>query len=101
MEFFLQSQVMALANLNPEILSTQRSPQILDVLSAIGEIGRADAEILHSHYENLIAQSMICSLDQRPRIVNMSDELQVGCIQALKIYAQKGLDFKLPSSREG
>jgi len=94
MEFFLQSRVMALANANHEMLGVQGSPEILGVLAAIGDVGKADAEILHSHYENLISHSMVCSLDQRPRIVNMSDELQEQCHLALEIYAGKGLGFK-------
>lgn len=94
MEFFLQARVLALANTDSSMLDAQRSPEILRVLEAVGDIGKTEAEILHSHYENLIADSMICSLDQRPRIVNMSDELQAQCHRTLAIYAGKGLDFK-------
>ncbi len=94
MEFFLQSRVMALANAHHELLGVQGSTEILDVLAAIGDVGKADAEILHSHYQNLIAHSMVCSLDQRPRVVNMSDDLQTQCHRTLEIYAGKGLGFK-------
>ncbi len=94
MEFFLQARVLALANTHQSVLALQRSPEILRVLETIGDISNVDAEVLHLHYENLIAHSMICSLDQRPRIINMSDELQVQCEHALNIYADKNLDFK-------
>jgi len=94
MEFFLQARVLALANTHKTVLAVQRSPEILRVLESIGDISHTDAEILHSHYENLIAHSMVCSLDQRPRISNMSDQLQAQCEQASHIYAAKGLDFK-------
>jgi [glutamine synthetase] adenylyltransferase / [glutamine synthetase]-adenylyl-L-tyrosine phosphorylase len=94
MEFFLQARVLALANTNKAVLTVQRSPEILRVLETIGDISHADAKTLHSHYENLIAESMVCSLDQRPRITNRSDELQAQCEQVLNIYAAKDLDFK-------
>lgn len=94
MEFFLQARVLTLANADAEVLAAQRSPEILRVLETIGDITKADAEILQSHYENLIAHSMVCSLDQRPRITNMSDLLQAQCEQALSIYVSKGLLFK-------
>lgn len=97
MEFFLQARVMALANANHAILEVQRSPEILGVLKSIGDIDEPDADALHAHYENLIAHSMICSLDQRPRIVELSDEFRMQCEQSLKIYAEKGLDFKSSS----
>lgn len=94
LEFFLQARVMALANTRSDVLAVQRSPEILRVLENVGDINETDSEILHSHYENLIAHSMICSLDQRPRIVDMSDELRSRCDTTLSIYAGKGLDFK-------
>ena len=94
MEFFLQARVLALANTHDTVLGVQRSPEILRVLETIGDISNVDVMFLYSHYENLIAHSMICSLDQRPRIINMSDELQMQCEHALNIYANKGLNFK-------
>ena len=93
MEFFLQARILALANVNNEVLSAQRSPEILRVLELVVDINNAYAEVLHAHYENLIAHSMICSLDQRPRIVNITDALQTQCGQTLNIYADKGLNF--------
>lgn len=93
MEFFLQARVLALAAANDKVLTAQRSPEILRVLEDIGDIDHDDAQVLHLHYENLIGHSMVCSLDQRPRIAGMSDELQAQCIASLKIYAAKGLPF--------
>lgn len=93
MEFFLQARVLALANSNKAVLAVQRSPEILRVLESIGDISSSDAKILHSHYENLIAHSMVCSLDQRPRVTNMTDELQAQCEQVSNVYARMGLDF--------
>jgi [glutamine synthetase] adenylyltransferase / [glutamine synthetase]-adenylyl-L-tyrosine phosphorylase len=94
MEFFLQARVLALANADAKVLAAQRSPEILRILEAIGDISTSDSNLLHSHYESLIAHSMVCSLDQRPRIVNESDELRIRCEQASSIYARMGLDFK-------
>jgi len=94
MEFFLQSRVLALATLHAEVLYAQRSPDILAVLESIGDVSPADLLLLRSHYENLMTQSMICSLDQRPRIITMSDDLQIQCERTLTIYTAKGLDFK-------
>jgi len=93
MEFFLQARVLALANTHSEVLAAQRSPEILQALATIGDIDDAECKSLNSHYENLIAHSMICSLDQRPRIVNVSGELQAQCLETLSIYAAKGLDL--------
>ncbi len=93
MEFFLQSRVMALANTHRAVLEVQRSPEIIAALNAIGDLCEVEANALHAHYENLIAHSMICSLDQRPRIIDMNDELQSQCRQTLDIYAAKGMNF--------
>ncbi|MGH8051133.1 MAG: bifunctional [glutamate--ammonia ligase]-adenylyl-L-tyrosine phosphorylase/[glutamate--ammonia-ligase] adenylyltransferase [Arenimonas sp.] len=93
MEFFLQARVMALANTNQAVLKVQRSPEILAVLKSIRDINETDVNELHAHYENLIAHSMICSLDQRPRIAELSDQFKEKCERVLKIYAEKGLDF--------
>ncbi|MGH8104869.1 MAG: bifunctional [glutamate--ammonia ligase]-adenylyl-L-tyrosine phosphorylase/[glutamate--ammonia-ligase] adenylyltransferase [Arenimonas sp.] len=94
MEFFLQARVLAMANTRGDVLNAQRSPEILKVLESIGDIEKTDGELLRSHYETLIAHSMICSLDQRPRIIDMPEDLQAHCAETLSIYAAKGLDFK-------
>ncbi len=94
MEFFLQSRVLAMANTDAEVLNAQRSPDILAVLESIGDVCNTDSQMLRSHYENLISHSMVCSLDQRPRIIDMPDELKIQCEQTLNIYTAKGLDFR-------
>lgn len=94
MEFFLQARVLAMANTNQNVLSAQRSPDIIVVLKTIGDINEADAIDLAEHYENLIAHSMVCSLDQRPRIIDITDEMQSQCMKTLDIYAAKGLNFR-------
>jgi len=94
MEFFLQARVLAMANANRNVLSVQRSPGIIAALKTIGDINEADAIFLSAHYENLIAHSMVCSLDQRPRIIDITDEMQSQCMKSLDIYAAKGLDLR-------
>ncbi len=94
MEFFLQSRVLTLASIHQAVLGVQRSPEIIGVLEAIGDIQQAEANVLRAHYEKLIAHSMICSLDQRPRIIDMTDELQAQCRQTLDIYTAKGMEYK-------
>jgi len=95
MEFFLQARVLAMANASETVLSVQRSPDIIAALKTIGDINDAGANVLLAHYENLIAHSMVCSLDQRPRIIDMPDELQNQCLQVLDIYAAKGMEYKM------
>lgn len=94
MEFFLQARVLAMANANQAVLAVQRSPELIASLETIGDLNKGEADALRAHYEKLIAHSMVCSLDQRPRIIDMSDELQGQCRQVLEIYAVKGLEFK-------
>lgn len=96
MEFFLQAQVMRLASTQPEVLPVQKSPEIIQALLQSDVLSADEATRLKSHYEKLISLSMACSLDQRPRMVNLSDNLQVDCDTVLSIYARHDLDFKTP-----
>jgi [glutamine synthetase] adenylyltransferase / [glutamine synthetase]-adenylyl-L-tyrosine phosphorylase len=99
MEFFLQSRVMCLADKNSELLSVQRSPDILLALLHVADISAEHYDDLIQHYSYLMMQSMLCSLDQRPRIIDASietDAVKSAREKTQYIYRSKGMDFNLP-----
>jgi [glutamine synthetase] adenylyltransferase / [glutamine synthetase]-adenylyl-L-tyrosine phosphorylase len=94
MEFFLQSRVMCLAGEYPQLMVQQRSPDILMALMSVGDLSAEQHQDLMQQYDYLMAQSMLCSLDQRPRIVDMT--LAAESEKVLAIYRRKGIDFNQP-----
>jgi [glutamine synthetase] adenylyltransferase / [glutamine synthetase]-adenylyl-L-tyrosine phosphorylase len=96
MEFFLQSRVMCLASQYPELIIPRRSPDILMALINVGDLSAEQHLDLMQQYDHLMAQSMLCSLDQRPRIIDVSIETDVEKNvreNTLSIYDSKNMNF--------
>jgi [glutamine synthetase] adenylyltransferase / [glutamine synthetase]-adenylyl-L-tyrosine phosphorylase len=96
LEFFLQAQVMCLANEQPALLAFQCSPDILQALLKSDDLDAEQYHDLMRLYENLMSQSMACSLDQRPRMTEISVEMDENILlrqTAMNIYRSKGMDF--------
>jgi [glutamine synthetase] adenylyltransferase / [glutamine synthetase]-adenylyl-L-tyrosine phosphorylase len=101
LEFFLQSSVMCLASLHPELLEFQRSPDILQALYQANDLTIVQLNALLELHEHLMMESMRCSLDQRPRILEahlQADNFKALSNAALQIYQTKGLDFRQVAS---
>ncbi|MGH8028324.1 MAG: bifunctional [glutamate--ammonia ligase]-adenylyl-L-tyrosine phosphorylase/[glutamate--ammonia-ligase] adenylyltransferase, partial [Arenimonas sp.] len=75
LEFALQALVLANASAHPELDWPTDTPALINALAAVGALPAADASTLRAAHETLLARSLDCTLDQRPRLCRVDEGL--------------------------
>lgn len=76
LEFLLQYHVLAHAVEYPSLLSAHGSAALLDALRDAGVMPAESADALRGAHERLLAAALVCTLDDRPRVVVPDAELE-------------------------
>jgi len=93
LEFALQAAVLAHAVRFPALARPRSSGELIDALSTAGIWDSVCAEGAHQAHGCLLARSLECTLDCRPRVLSLTDELARSRQQVRAACAALGLDF--------
>jgi glutamate-ammonia-ligase adenylyltransferase len=69
LEFLLQAGVLEQAAQAPALRGETRTPELISRLAQSGWLPRDEAAALHAAHADLLARSLACTLDARPRLV--------------------------------
>ncbi|KFN49181.1 bifunctional [glutamate--ammonia ligase]-adenylyl-L-tyrosine phosphorylase/[glutamate--ammonia-ligase] adenylyltransferase [Arenimonas composti] len=93
LEFLLQARVLELAAAVPSLLAPRDTPGLLEALEHAGGLPAAAAAALRAAHALLLTQGHECGLDQRPRLVPPTPELDAARAAIRSACAAAGLDF--------
>lgn len=88
LEFLLQYLVLAHAHEHPQLTDTGRSSQLLTLLGESGLLSQTEVFDLTLAHERLLRASLLCTLDDKPRIVPVDDDLLVATKAVLAVSAR-------------
>jgi glutamate-ammonia-ligase adenylyltransferase len=91
LEFLLQAGVLAQAARHPALLPLTRSPELIDALAQSGWLPREEAIALRAAHAELLARSLACTLDARPRLVAPDAALEQARAAIRAAFARLGL----------
>ena len=75
-EFLLQALVLQHAAAHPSLLASGNSADLIAAAAGAGLLSDADARALARAHADLLARTLRCTLDARPRVVARSDEVE-------------------------
>ncbi|HJU26776.1 MAG TPA: glutamine-synthetase adenylyltransferase, partial [Rhodanobacteraceae bacterium] len=92
-EFLLQGSVLLHAASHPALTHCTDTPGLVDACASAGVLPARDARILRDAHAQLLALSLNCTLDSRPRVVPRDDmAISVGA-EVLRVARAAGFDF--------
>jgi glutamate-ammonia-ligase adenylyltransferase len=100
LEFLLQAEVLAHAAHAPALAATTYTPELIGALEAAGRFTAAEAQALRGAHETLLARSLECTLDQRPRLCKVDEALAAARATVGRTAAAHGLDFSFRADAE-
>jgi glutamate-ammonia-ligase adenylyltransferase len=93
LEFLVQALVLAHANRMPSLLPPRDTPGLLRTLASAGVIDPAQAAHLLDAHSLMLGRGLDCTLDQRPRLVPMDEELIAARAAVREACLRHGLAF--------
>jgi glutamate-ammonia-ligase adenylyltransferase len=91
LEFLLQAGVLTLAADAPGLLVPTRTPELIVALGEAGWLVRDEVEALSDAHADLLARSLACTLDARPRLAPPDARLQRARDAILRASTRLGL----------
>ncbi len=88
LEFLLQYLVLAHAHRYPQLTDSGQTSRVLAVLGEHGLLSDAEVVDLARAHEHLLRASLSCTLDDRPRIVAVDDDLRAATDAVLAVSAR-------------
>ncbi|MBS7458487.1 bifunctional [glutamate--ammonia ligase]-adenylyl-L-tyrosine phosphorylase/[glutamate--ammonia-ligase] adenylyltransferase [Coralloluteibacterium stylophorae] len=99
LEFLLQALVLDAAHADPGLLSARDSHGLLQAAGAAGVLEAGQVRALFEAHAGLLARSLACTLDARPRVVALDDTVE-GWRSAVRTACRAaGLDFSVTAER--
>jgi glutamate-ammonia-ligase adenylyltransferase len=92
-EFLLQALVLMNANARPELLASGNTAELIAAAATAGVVTPAQARDLAAAHAELLARSLACTLDARPRLVPRDTTLARHTAAVLSVAAAAGLGF--------
>jgi glutamate-ammonia-ligase adenylyltransferase len=92
-EFLLQALVLMNAHAHPRLLDSGSTPALIMAVAAADIVTPAQAQDLAAAHAELLARSLACTLDARPRLVARDAALARHCTAVLAAAAGAGLAF--------
>jgi glutamate-ammonia-ligase adenylyltransferase len=92
-EFLLQALVLMNANARPELLASGNTAELIAAAATAGVVTPAQARDLAAAHAELLAHSLACTLDARPRLVPRDTTLARHTAAVLSVAAAAGLGF--------
>ncbi len=92
-EFILQTLVLLEANRHPELLQTGNSAALIALAGKTGVLNAAQTQSLTDAHAALLARSLACTLDARPRLAPRDGEWLRHTAAVLAIASALGLEF--------
>jgi len=93
LEFLVQALVLANAHKTPSLVPPRETPALLRALADAGVLDQAQAEGLLEAHSLMLGMGLDCTLDQRPRLVPMDEELASARAVVRQACLQHGLAF--------
>lgn len=93
LEFLLQAGVLERAAGEPALVAPRATPALVDALAQCGWLSPGTADALRDAHAILLARSLACTLDRRPRLVAEDDELGQARAAIRAACRDKALDF--------
>ena len=97
LEFLLQARVLGNALRAPALCEPRDTPGLLHALADAGCLGPDEANDLAAAHATLVARSLECTLDRRPRIVEEDAEVAAARAVVRAACERAGLDFSRDS----
>lgn len=86
LEFLMQAGVLVHAHEHPQLIDDTRTQGLIDMLAGIGHFTPHEAEALHAAHAELVARSLACTLDGRPRLVPFDPALEQARAAVRAVY---------------
>ncbi|HZP67753.1 MAG TPA: bifunctional [glutamate--ammonia ligase]-adenylyl-L-tyrosine phosphorylase/[glutamate--ammonia-ligase] adenylyltransferase [Rudaea sp.] len=96
-EFMLQTLVLLKAHEHAELLADGNSAALIALAERTGALAATDAQALAAAHAALLARSLACTLDARPRLAPRDEYLRAHTGAVLRVAASLGLDFDAPA----
>jgi glutamate-ammonia-ligase adenylyltransferase len=96
LEFLLQAGVLTLAADAPGLLGPTRTPELIAALGHAGWLAPDEVEALGEAHADLLARSLACTLDARPRLAPPDARLERARDAILRAAARLGLATTRP-----
>lgn len=84
LEFLVQAGVLIAAQAAPQVIGSTRTPDLVAALVEAGFFDPQTGSALCEAHERLLGRALACTLDQRPRLVPLDDDLEAAraCVRA-------------------
>ncbi len=92
-EFLLQGLVLLNAERHPRLAERTDTPGLIARCAGAGVLPEADARRLREAHALLLARSLACTLDARPRLVSRDETLTSTAAKVLRVARAGGFDF--------
>jgi len=92
-EFLLQGLVLLNAERHPRLAERTDTPGLIDLCAGAGDLAQTDARTLREAHALLLARSLACTLDARPRLVPRDETLVSVSAEVLRVARAGGFDF--------
>jgi glutamate-ammonia-ligase adenylyltransferase len=90
-EFLLQALVLQHAAAHPSLLASGNSAELIATAATAGLLSAEDARALAQAHAALLARTLRCTLDARPRVVARSDEVECEAAVVRDVLMRSGL----------
>ena len=95
-EFLLQAIVLEHGARHPRLLACSSTPDLIDIAAGVGLFDDAETVALRAAHELLLARSLACTLDARPRVAARDVALDAACGDVVRIARKHGLALDTP-----